>query len=699
MSVKANIEIVLHIDSLRAIEILSQGLYILQFQIYSLCNKEKNSAFPYNIIPSTKPSDVKVFPGKVINNTYRSSALFIKYFDEIIELNEICNFHTEIEALPHSNKSDLFCICELLYAPLFLKRSEEIMRAIEENAEFFQVKGRAEMTIFSPLNGVNAFCPILLRDDLFFEVHCCFYVMVKEFKYRSSNIEDEVSGLIINVKKDTKKKINCEAVAEIIFPGQEEVLVQDFLDAYEKYVAKVQTGYENIKQLCLKCTVTLAPQHDLINSMPDFTSRLAKYYKIQQLKPLSNPTLPKIEATDIIFSEIFDISETFKNFLPIFLQLLQSAGKYFFLYMIKDFNVIINDIWAKNAYHTFRYTDCYSDSFKSNHQSRHKSLSMTLKGFYDESLSTYPGIIQTNYFPSIDEFPLLFIDSLTKSKERIETVSDIGWIKSIEKVNKGGHVVFLVHGFRGSAMDMKKIRNQLSIICKDFTIVCAYSLESKTDGDIRKMGRKLAKEVTLYVREHYMNNSLEKISFIGYSLGGVVIRAALPLLEDLYEKLGFFITLSSPHLGTLLSCSYLVDAGIWVLSKFKKTVSLIQLSMKDDTDILNTFMYGLSKSPGLEHFQNIAFVSSLQDKYAPFESTRVEIGPKASKNSKIETLGEMAFNILQRIQCTNLLRIDANFKFKGASFDRAIGRAAHIEMIDNPILIDMIFNTCKLFFE
>ncbi|OMJ90877.1 hypothetical protein SteCoe_6636 [Stentor coeruleus] len=699
MSVKATIEIVLHIDSLRAIDILSQGLYIIQFQIYSLSNKEKILAFPYNIIPSTRPTEHKVFNGRIIQNIYRSSALFIKYFDEAVELNEICNFHTEIEALPHSNNSDLFCICELLYAPLFLNRSEEIMRAIQENTDFFQVKGRAEMTIFSPLNGVNAFCPILLRDENFFEVHCCFYVMVKEFKYRSSNIEDEISGLIINAKKNNRKNINCEVVGEIIFPGREEVLIQDFLDVYEKYVAKVQTGYENLKQLCLKCTSTLPPQHDLIISMPDFSSRLAKYHKIQQLKPIASPTLPKIEATDIIFSELFDISETFNKFLPTLLQLLQSAGRYFFLHLLKDFNDIINDIWAKNAFHTFRYTDCYSDSYNSDHQSRHKSLSSTLKGFYEKSLSTYPGIIQTNYFPSLEEFPLLFIDSLTKSKERTETKSDEGWIKSIEKVNKGGHIVFLVHGFRGSAMDMRKLRNQLSIINKNLTVVCAYSLESKTDGDIRKMGRRLAKEVTLYVREHYMNNSLQKISFIGYSLGGIIIRAALPLLEDLYEKLGFLITLSSPHLGTLLSSSYLVDAGIWVLSKFKKTLSLIQLSMKDDNDLLNTFMYGLSKSPGLEYFQNIAFVSSLQDKYVPFESTRVEIGPKASKKSKNEPLGEMAFNILKKMQCVNLLRIDANFKFKGASLDRAIGRAAHIGMIDDPILIDMILNTCKLFFE
>lgn len=699
MSVKANIEIVLHIGSLRAIDLLHQGLYILQFHIHSISNKEKNLAFPYNIIHSQDPiSEQKPFLGKIFQSSFRTSALYLRHFDETVNISEICSFHTDIEILPNHNKSDLYCICELLYTPLFIRAEEDIIKIIEENTDLFTVKGRAEITIISPLSGISAFCPIFFRNENYFELHCCFYVFVTEFKFRSSNIDEELAGLAMSGKRYVKKKINYEGAGEVIFSKQNEVTNKEFLDAYEKFVVNIQFAYEKIRELCLRCTANL-PCQDLVSTLPDYSIRLAKFYKAQQIKPITESTLPKLEATEIIFSELFDISETIKCFLPTFISLLQTANQGFFKHLLNNFNMTISNLWDQNIVFKNRYVDYYEDSYLSQSQTRHESLTLNHKACLFESFSTVPMVIQTNYFPGSDELPLLLIDSLSKTKNYVHDKTEIGWIKDIEKVEKTGHVVFLVHGFGGSAMDMRKIRSHLSVFNKNLTVVCAYSNEGKTDGDIRKMGRRFAKEVNIFAREYFSNEELNKISFIGYSLGGIIIRAALPLLDEFYDKFGFFITLSSPHLGTLANSSYLVDAGIWVLRKLKKTISMKQLSLKDGKDIFQTFLYQLSNSNGIEYFKNIAFVSSLQDKYAPFESSRVEVGSKAWKSSNGDVLGKMAVNILRKIQSSTLMRIDANFKFKGASFDRAIGRAAHIEMIENANLIDMILNSCKTFFE
>lgn len=40
-----------------------------------------------------------------------------------------------------------------------------------------------------------------------------------------------------------------------------------------------------------------------------------------------------------------------------------------------------------------------------------------------------------------------------------------------------------------------------------------------------------------------------KISFIGHSLGGIVIRAALPHLSNIKDLMCTYMSLSSPHLG------------------------------------------------------------------------------------------------------------------------------------------------------
>lgn len=60
--------------------------------------------------------------------------------------------------------------------------------------------------------------------------------------------------------------------------------------------------------------------------------------------------------------------------------------------------------------------------------------------------------------------------------------------------------------------------------------LCATSNEDQTDNDIFEMGERLANEVKNFISENFPLNSLSRLSFIGHSLGGVKIRAALPKL-------------------------------------------------------------------------------------------------------------------------------------------------------------------------
>eukprot|EP00362_Geleiidae_sp_MMETSP1317_P000855 CAMPEP_0201282906 /NCGR_PEP_ID=MMETSP1317-20130820/7012_1 /ASSEMBLY_ACC=CAM_ASM_000770 /TAXON_ID=187299 /ORGANISM="Undescribed Undescribed, Strain Undescribed" /LENGTH=65 /DNA_ID=CAMNT_0047597213 /DNA_START=401 /DNA_END=598 /DNA_ORIENTATION=+ len=51
--------------------------------------------------------------------------------------------------------------------------------------------------------------------------------------------------------------------------------------------------------------------------------------------------------------------------------------------------------------------------------------------------------------------------------------------------------------------------------------------------------------------------------------------------------------------------------------------------MSDNKETNQTFMMKLSLGKGLEWFKHIAFITSYQDQYAPFESARVEVNAKA----------------------------------------------------------------------
>lgn len=92
-------------------------------------------------------------------------------------------------------------------------------------------------------------------------------------------------------------------------------------------------------------------------------------------------------------------------------------------------------------------------------------------------------------------------------------------------------------------------------------------------------------------------------------------------MEPYIELFHTFLSLSGPHLGMVHHTSSLVSTGklnqiygiyktvilqlhdftitgMWLLQKWKKSESLLQLSLNDSTDMRDTFIYKLSKKKG-----------------------------------------------------------------------------------------------------
>jgi len=193
----------------------------------------------------------------------------------------------------------------------------------------------------------------------------------------------------------------------------------------------------------------------------------------------------------------------------------------------------------------------------------------------------------------------------------------------------GIHAIVLVHGFQGNSYDMRTMKNYLSILHPEALFLCSCKNEGKTEEDIEEMGMRLAQEVIDFVQEWCPGSTLGMLSFIGHSLGGVIIRAALPHLSRFKDKMETFVTLSSPHLGYMYASNTIVNTGLWVLKRLRKSKCLEQLSMTDSTNYKESFLYRLSQSEGLGWFKNVLLVSSYQDRYVPIESARIEMVQKA----------------------------------------------------------------------
>lgn len=153
------------------------------------------------------------------------------------------------------------------------------------------------------------------------------------------------------------------------------------------------------------------------------------------------------------------------------------------------------------------------------------------------------------------------------------------------------HLFVLQHGFQGSSFDLRVFKNIISVALPDALFLCATANENNTNGDIFEMGQRLADEVHQYIRESCPGSQLARLTFIGHSLGGLILRAALPLLEKYKDKMHGYMSLCSPHLGFMYKSSKLVTGAMWFLKKWQKSLVLNQLAMTDSSSIEKTALF------------------------------------------------------------------------------------------------------------
>ncbi|KAE9603800.1 putative protein FAM135, alpha/Beta hydrolase [Lupinus albus] len=268
-------------------------------------------------------------------------------------------------------------------------------------------------------------------------------------------------------------------------------------------------------------------------------------------------------------------------------------------------------------------------------------------------------------------------------------------------------IVVFVHGFQGHHLDLRLVRNQWLLMDPKIEVLMSEANEDKTSGDFREMGQRLAQEVVSFVKNKmdkaskYENLGDIKISFVGHSIGNLIIRTAIAddIMEPFLRYLHTYVSVSGPHLGYLYSSNSLFNSGLWFFKKLKNTQCIHQLTFTDDPDFQKTFLYQLCKQKTLEHFRNIILLSSPQDGYVPYHSARIESCPAASHDSskKGSCFLEMLNDCLDQIRANPseyrvFMRCDVNFDATayGKNLNSFIGRAAHIEFLESDIFMKFI---------
>ena len=174
--------------------------------------------------------------------------------------------------------------------------------------------------------------------------------------------------------------------------------------------------------------------------------------------------------------------------------------------------------------------------------------------FYDDlcmefSISEYPKM-RSSRSPIMLEEDYSLEQTMTEfdSEDLQEKIQEETPIQIFGKL----HIFVLVHGLGGSQIDLLGFKNYISSINSNVDFI----ISNKNSGDnshkdINELAQNLASEIEADIGFHDIRN-IDKISFIGFSLGGVIIRAALPLISKYKSKFYSYMSLATPHLGVRL---------------------------------------------------------------------------------------------------------------------------------------------------
>ena len=152
-------------------------------------------------------------------------------------------------------------------------------------------------------------------------------------------------------------------------------------------------------------------------------------------------------------------------------------------------------------------------------------------------------------------------------------------------------------------MDLKNFIHSIFLLYPDVHIHSLTKLQDESKKEILKLGRVISREIKQVINKIEINSEIQSISMIGYSMGGLVFRAALPFLEDFKDYFNGFMTIATPHLGYMNTVSNILTAGMWVVGKFTSNNSVNEINLGDKTKISEGTIHRLSKQAGLEWFK------------------------------------------------------------------------------------------------
>jgi pimeloyl-ACP methyl ester carboxylesterase len=684
MSFSALLDVLLQIESFRNIDLPQQGLYCLKAELKGRDYTQSVALHTHR--RSGSVSEVyNLKPPVTSDSAFYSSWFLIRYMDEVADLGQVYTFRVEIP-IPSPDFS-----LELVFT--LYHHDMDLTTTVERSRHYSRQLGIQDMTevtsttltVQDYLTGIHEFVNVVFPEPYFSCIRATLHTTLVDFKASLGRTGEE-DILVVWQRRLFSGKVTSEqdiglAFSEYNFPLASSLFaLTEYLNCLKRAV-----NHHKVAHIVLPQLLDVG-----VEFLTDWTPSALKSQMIQTYARSSayETTQALVELNGKLAGHIFQLVHCLREFLVEGVSPLSQWMN----------RLMLAKIRARYTAFVIRSTSKVND-FPLFEVPFNLAAVKRIRGDLRE-VDEY--ITDDSHFADLAAHPLLFESSFVTRQSNKSTVitdqSEEVWMRGGEEAVPGLHLVFLVHGFQGSPFDMRRLRNYLKVVHPDVVVHCSQSNEGSTEGSIDAMGERLATEVLLYIEE-WVRSDLTKVSFIGHSIGGLIIRAALPRLEALKHKMHALVTLSTPHLGFMYHTSKWVDVGFKFLRHWNKSVCLSQLAMRDKSDIRESFIFKLCSYPGIGWFRHVILFSSHQDHYAPRDTARIEVPERASKDAlKGNALIQMASNLLSQITAAKLTRIDVDFPLPAKTIDSMIGRAAHIQFIDNHLwVLEFLYSYPELF--
>merc|ERR1712217_130968 len=106
---------------------------------------------------------------------------------------------------------------------------------------------------------------------------------------------------------------------------------------------------------------------------------------------------------------------------------------------------------------------------------------------------------------------------------------------------------------------MRLIKNNIALLHPGALFLCSSVNETYTETDLEMLGKRFAEEVIEHIKDvcpcpeathqaagtisEDRDSSLGRLSFVTYSIGGLIVRSALPELENFRKYMHTFMSL------------------------------------------------------------------------------------------------------------------------------------------------------------